>query len=869
MKNLHNLPFKKKFAIVIVPLVLILICFDYLQIRQNYLNYYDSKRLNKAINIGIEINHVVHELQKERAITAGFLSNEGEGFSSQLMRQRHHTDSVLSLFFGKVSQSQFRDITAIHTEDLNDLKAQLDKVDDLRTQIDNHDLHIDQAAKYYAEINKAALNTVSALINETPDKEAAQQVHAIIYFLESKEFTSVERAIGTQIFSNPHPDQAIITEFSNLIATQDAYLDAFLTICNRESFDFYYRTVQGEDISEAERMRTLIALGTNLSEDPGNWYKVITAKINALKRVEEFMLDHMHQYTESIASEAKWNFWTFLIIDLLIGIISLTLMTLIVSKLIKNVATLERFTQQVSRGDLSQRVHIDTKDEIGQYAKTFNVMVNELNKSHKALKKEKAQAEYLYENIYKQSEVVFENVEQGIFLLDKELKISNLYSKAVERIFDNKIIANENFSNFMRPRLIQRDFEALEMFMKHLFNSDIDEDVVNQLNPIEQVKIFIGTNGVVITKYLRVSFTRIEREGVIQNIMVTISDETESVLLQQHMEESEAKKKQETEYMLSILKLDPVVLKDYLESSRQTLKGISVKYEESGKSDLNQLLRFTFEVIHSVKGNAVSIGLDLIADRLHEIEDSITVLMDKNVTGDKFLSILYDIEVVDGTLCDMSKLLDKVADIYRNYPSQGNKMPKVSLEKQLTQGLSTMSEEVGKQVNFQFNNPDNVALPECVLNPVKDVLVQLMRNSLSHGIEAPDLRQKLGKATTGKVSVSLNLTTENEVAVCYKDDGSGLDIEKIRERAISNNIITEEQAQELNPNEITSLIFYNGFSTKEGVDKFSGRGQGLSLVRSLIEEQNGSFNLKFQKDEFFQITFKIPLALQNKMEQAA
>ena len=121
--------------------------------------------------------------------------------------------------------------------------------------------------------------------------------------------------------------------------------------------------------------------------------------------------------------------------------------------LLKDVETLEEFTKKVIGGDLSHRVNIKTRDEIGHYADTFNLMIGEIHKSQMALKKERDKARFLYENIYKQSQVVFENVEQGIFLLNKEHKISRLYSRAMETIFGTKTIAGETLVNFMRTLL--------------------------------------------------------------------------------------------------------------------------------------------------------------------------------------------------------------------------------------------------------------------------------------------------------------------------------------------------------------------------------------------------------------------------------
>lgn len=869
MKKLHNLSIRKKFAVVIIPLVATLLCFDFFQIRHDYLDYQDAGRLNKAINVSLQVTHLLHELQSERAASVAFMINNDEPSAAVLNAQRTRTDSVFTQYQLELAASKFDRILRLHSDDIAQFNQMERKVAELRSMINKSFLEPRNVVKYYSDINYTGLDLINTLISESRDNFASKQVHAIIYFLEMKEYASIERDLGTLIFSSEQADANINAEFTGLLSAQTAYKDAFLKIADTKSNEFFERTMQGQDSEELEKMRKLLFDGQNIKIVPGFWQDLISRKINSLKIVEEFLLEEMHVYTENLAARAWETFWTFLMIDMLVAAFSLALMFIVITKLILNVSILESFTREVARGDLSQKVVIDTHDEIGHYANTFNMMINEINKTQMELKKERDHAEYMYENIYKQSEVVFENVEQGIFLLDKEFKISSLYSKSVEQIFDNESIANENFCNFMRPRIIQRDYEALEMFVKHLFNPDMDEDVVNQLNPIEQVKIFISTNGVVITKHLRVSFTRVERGNEIQSILVTISDETESVLLQQHMEESESKKKKETEYMLNIFKVDPNILREFLLGARKLLKGISERYEKGAKSDLNDLLKYTFQVVHNIRGNSISIGLDLISEKLHSIEESITVLKDRNVTPDKFLALLYELDEVDKMTNDMTKMLDKVGEIYGNFHAKGSKAPQIGLEESLKNGLKVMSKETDKKVKLVFNNPANVAVPENYLTPLKDIFVQMMRNSLSHGIELPAARLAKGKPETGVISITIDGSADEELIVSYKDDGAGLDLDKIRARAFAMGMGTEDELSKLEDNEVVKLIFNSGFTTADKVDDLAGRGQGLSLIHSIVDEQRGSFDVRFEKDKFFEISIRLATASERRIEKVA
>ncbi|MFT4736817.1 MAG: HAMP domain-containing protein/HPt (histidine-containing phosphotransfer) domain-containing protein [Cyclobacteriaceae bacterium] len=859
MKRLFDLSIRRKFAVVIIPLILTILVFDYLQIRDHFLDYVDSKRLNNAIVVGVEINHLVHELQKERSISAGFVTSQKEDFIAQLETQRNKTDSTLKKYLEEIQTSDLEDLVELHMEDIENINIYFQRLGDIRIQVDNQDLTTSQVISYYSDINEIALNTVDILINETRDKEIAQRVHAIIYFLKAKEQASIERAVGMQAFTQQEMDYQLYRHYTSIVASQKAYVEDFLIISDKSSEEYYRRTLNGPQVQEFEALQAELFENVDLLSSPKYWYEQSTARINLLKRVEDYMSNQVLFETEDIASDAVRDFWVFLIIDILVAVLAYWLMSTIVTNLLENLSRLDAFTQRVTSGDMSQKVYVQTKDEIGQYAKTFNVMVEEIKKSHSLLKKERDRARFLYRNIYRVYQVVFENVQQGIFLLDKDFKISKLYSKAMEGIFGSSGIAGENFASFMRPMILPREVEALEMFMKHLFNDDMDEDVVNQLNPIEQVKIYTEIEGIVATKHIRVSFSRIYKQDQIINIMVTVSDESESIMLQQHLEEAEAKKKQETEQVLSILKIDPSVLRGFIFNAKKLLREIYNKYEAEKSTELQDLLDFTFEQVHNLKGNSVVIGLEFMSSKFHQIEDSIQKLKNQDrINAKDFLSILYEIDSIDQVLTDMNDMLKKVANIYQKFPSEGQVVSNIMVIDSLEKGIETIAKETGKRVSLDFINDSNMIIPEAHINAFKDVMIQLIKNSIVHSIETPEERKKLGKRPSGRLSIVLT-ESEDGISVSYKDDGQGLNFDKIKETAIKRDIITKFEADQLDEQAVINMLFEKGFSTSDKVDTYSGRGQGMNLVKTILDGQSASFEVASKSGLYFGMEMNFPV----------
>ncbi|MEP0367953.1 MAG: nitrate- and nitrite sensing domain-containing protein [Cyclobacteriaceae bacterium] len=858
MRVLYDLPIRVKFAVVLIPLIIIIICFDYLQIRHNYLDYSDSDRLNLTLQLGVEINHSVHELQKERSMAVGYVTSEDPDLLESFQQQQIRSDSTLNRFYEELSTAETAKATAVHINDIELLKSKFESLANIRSKIADRTLSSEMVLDYYSDINNVALNAVDLLINETRDKEIAQQVHALIYFLKAKERASIERAIGTHAFSSKEMDDELYAEFTSLVAQQQAYIDAFLVIADSESQKTYERLIAGHDVGEVERLRQELHLREAYAVKPGYWYEMTTSKINSLKKVEDRISERLLNRTVELSSTAFQKFWSFIVLDIIIGVLAFWLMSIIVTNLLTNVKTLEIFTLRISKGDWSKKVRIPTKDEIGQYAKTFNVMVDEINKSHNILRKERDKAKFLYNNIYRVSIMVFKNIHQGIFLLDRNFKMSKLYSKSMEKIFGVEKISGENFANFMRPLIIPRDLEALEMFMRHLFNEDMDEDVVNQLNPIEQVKIYNEIEGVVTTKYIRVNFTRIWRKDRISNIMVTISDETESVLLQKHLEEAEKKKKQETEQVLSILKIDPSLIRGFLYNAKRTLRSISERYESDKESNLKELLDFTFQTVHSLKANAVVIGLDIMSEKFHVIEDTLEALKLKEITGKDFLTVLYEIDDADKMIDEMSSMLRKVADVYRKYPTGGHVVSNIMLVDNLERSVKVLSEKMDKPVDFFFKNEANLVLPNDQVEPFKDMMLQLIRNSIKHGIEDRDVRLKSGKLLRGSISIDLDKAKKDLLRITYRDDGRGLDLDKIKEQAIQKGIVTQYEADNRTDKKAMHLIYESGVSTVDQTDEHGGRGQGMSLVKTLAKEMKARLTMDFEKDKYFKLIISLP-----------
>jgi len=170
-----------------------------------------------------------------------------------------------------------------------------------------------------------------------------------------------------------------------------------------------------------------------------------------------------------------------------------------------------------------------------------------------------------------------------------------------------------------------------------------------------------------------------------------------------------------------------------------------------------------------------------------------------------------------------------------------------------------LSVEMGKKIDLQMLGAET-ELDRQVLELIKDPLTHMVRNSADHGLEGLEERKRVGKPEVGKIV--LNAFHEGgHIIIEISDDGRGLNLDRIKQKALSNNLATESELDAMTPQQIYQFIFKAGFSTAEKVTSVSGRGVGMDVVRTNIEKIGGTVELKSQPGKGSTFVIKIPLTL--------
>jgi len=170
-----------------------------------------------------------------------------------------------------------------------------------------------------------------------------------------------------------------------------------------------------------------------------------------------------------------------------------------------------------------------------------------------------------------------------------------------------------------------------------------------------------------------------------------------------------------------------------------------------------------------------------------------------------------------------------------------------------------LARSLKKDINLELIGEDT-DLDKNLVEALADPLVHLVRNAVDHGIEMPDARLQAGKSKTGTVLLSASQEGDH-ILLSIKDDGAGMDAEKLKNIAIGKGILDTDSAARMSNEDAYALIFAPGFSTKEQISDISGRGVGMDVVKTKINQLNGTVNIQSELGKGTELTIKVPLTL--------
>ncbi|MDH4035397.1 MAG: methyl-accepting chemotaxis protein, partial [candidate division Zixibacteria bacterium] len=391
MNVLGNMRIRSKLGLMLLLPLLALLYMSVSELSSRWSLSTEMDNLRSMSGVAVSASALVHELQKERGATAGFIGSKGSKFGKELNSQRRDTDSKLAAWEKTLAGFESDLLPPGARSKLTSAVNDLAKLTNIRNQTDQQSIAAKDAIGFYTRTNGEFIDMIGGMVAKTSDADFSRQLSAYANYLLGKERAGIERAVMSNTFAVGQFDEGVFARFVKLIAQQDSYMRVFNALAIKEHQNFYSTTMRGKSVDEVARMRQ-IAIDKSADGDFGvdatYWFQTITAKINQLKQVEDFLAAELDAQAETLSNSSSRTFWLtatmvgcVLLVTILLGItvarsiyVPLNKVVKLTEKMNNEFAGFETVVEAIAANDLTQQLNqtemeqigINTKDEVGE-----------------------------------------------------------------------------------------------------------------------------------------------------------------------------------------------------------------------------------------------------------------------------------------------------------------------------------------------------------------------------------------------------------------------------------------------------------------------------------------------------------------------
>ncbi|MGP5134554.1 ATP-binding protein [Psychrobacter cibarius] len=503
----------------------------------------------------------------------------------------------------------------------------------------------------------------------------------------------------------------------------------------------------------------------------------------------------------------------------------------------------------------------------------------------------------------RETQEIMETVNTGLFLLDKDLNIGQQHSRALNDIIGEDRLSGENFTNVLRGRISDKDLKTTQQFIEQLYNPRVKEKLVDSLNPLHKVMLHNNAGDKAQNnRFLDFKFSRVYDNKDIARILVNVNDVSDAVYLEQRLEKERSQNDMQIEMLTTILNVNPKIINEFIDNTQMHIEKMNniLKNPGSSQYELEGKLKAIYREMHSLKGEASALKLHSFTKIASDAEDKLHALQNQGqLSGNDFLPLavhLDDLLSLSNTIATLGERINRsapatapTANGLDDNIAQNSMSKTVATDSQISNpSISSIDTDIGqdidlgneatddhlsfykafakdiaarqgKQVELKSNTLMQADIPAHLVKPIKEISIQLLRNAVVHGIEAPSVRHSIGKTAVGTIDLELK-DNGSDFMLMVQDDGQGIDYDSIRAKLSSDGRFSTEEASQLSQSELLKQLFSSGFSTKEHADEDGGRGVGLDIIKAKVKDYDGKLNVNSEFGQMTRFVITLPKA---------
>lgn len=457
---------------------------------------------------------------------------------------------------------------------------------------------------------------------------------------------------------------------------------------------------------------------------------------------------------------------------------------------------------------------------------------------------------------------ILDTLSEGLFLLDKNMMIGIQQSKKLHELLPQIEQGGQNFLDLAAAILPDsKKLSTVKMFIEQLYNPRVVEKLIHGLNPLRKIEIPIKRGMREERRILGFHFSRVIQNKKIAKVLVSVRDLTDNVRIELRLQREQEQNDLQIEMISRMLNADESIMRSFLNTSLKQLAQINTILKNPGNNaeDLRNKARLISQEIHAFKGEASVLNMSAFVLAAESFEDIIQQMRHQKIlTGNDFLPLVVELESLLEKVAQAEELHRKITGRLNNPAPLPVAASATDLGTLFGRFVVNMGYRHNKSVIMDTGGLEHLQQQSPTFHAIKDIIIQLLRNAVVHGIEPVRARTLNGKPSEGRISLRVHCI-ENKLRILIEDDGRGIDFDAVRGKAVADNLLTLDQAQQLNEKQLYAFIFRSGFSTLPENNQDAGRGIGMDIVRNRIKSLNGRISIETKAGEYTRFIVVLPI----------
>ena len=474
---LKNLSIKAKLLLLVSFPTLLLLYFSVSLSLEKMAQYRELEAVNALVGISTHYGDLVHELQKERGMSAGFLGSKGAKFASELPEQRKASDSAIERLKGDLGSFDRVHNAASLVGLIDSAAASLDRIGELRGRVTSLSVEAPEAIKFYTDTIALLLKVPAHLSLLSHNAELATLANCYSSLLLAKEMAGIERATLANSFARDSFAPGFYNRFVTTVAKQETYLSLFNSYASEAQRAFLAEKLTNQACDEVLRLR---AQALDRGQEPSlggveapYWFDMASKRVNLLKEVENRLAHDLGGRARDLIAATRLGMICTCSITLAALLFTFFFALLIIRGIIGSVSAITNAAHDMASGDLTRRVPISGSDEIARAGVSINSFLDSAQRAVRSAAETSLETATASEELSATSESLAGNIQQQFDLVGKTEALAHLVGEDLDITEELSISSTE---------VLEKTFAMLQRFITNLnkVNQQILHDTESQ-----------------------------------------------------------------------------------------------------------------------------------------------------------------------------------------------------------------------------------------------------------------------------------------------------------------------------------------------------------------------------------------------------